>query len=200
MAELFIYDSAHVLYKLQADGTIPPGADLVKFKEPIRQLGQTLPDYLLARTLMDINRDNFGGLQKFLSDILLNGHDRTDTNDFGKHLGPLEIKALQEKGYKGSDIFWAKPIQRTKPELYDLANRDELTTAYLVFDGRAYEELSPQVYGQKDVARRQAALLAIIMFVREGKKPQPRDDLRFQLKLELDTRIIEKIQQKCYPT
>lgn len=201
MVELLIYDSAHTQYKARSDGTIPPGADLIRFGQVVSMLRESLPDYLLVRSLMDLNRDNFGGLEKFLSGMLSNGHDKTNPKNFVRGLSADQIRALTENGYKGTDVIWAKPILRdSKPQPYDKANWDENTTAYLVFDGRAYVELFHLVYGQRDEVRRREGLLAVVFFVRDNKMPQPRDDLRFQLGSELDGSVIAQIQQKGYLT
>ena len=198
MVELIVYDSSQIPKYLDRDEMTPTMADIIRFQKAVQSIRKSLPDYLLIRTAFDSNRDNFGGIEQFLSRILANGHDRTDPNDWGV-LSEVRRDMLIEQGYAGNDIIWARPVLRDyQPGPYDMSTVERHNIACLMFGGRNYDELFENVYGQKDTDRKKEGLLAVVFFERFSPLQNIRDDLKLTLGNELDANLIGQVQQAGY--
>jgi hypothetical protein len=163
----------------------------------IKSFAMEIPDYLLARTVVDKEGDNFGGIETFLRTCVENGQDHVDTKVFP---GPRAYhQSAKETPFNPEEVIHADPmIRNLHPKNQIMRYLGPGSVAFLLVDGRAYKEITTSLYGgQRSLTSRKQALHSIILCDARGN-PKKSDGLRIELAEGNVKEAVETLQENGY--
>lgn len=165
MVDLFVYDGRPIVRDRYLNRTQKEEELQKVFREVMGLLNPAPPEDLLIRTVVDYNRDNFGGISTFLTNCMSNGHDRASDSEWGTIIGESQEDLIQ-KGYAAKEVIWATPEIRDKdPKPYSWSGASNGTNiCLLIIDKCAYKEELYTIYAQKDSNTRKKGLRGILLF------------------------------------
>ena len=225
MVELFVFDGHELPPRDTLRHYFPPACQReLNLRKALKSI--KLPQSFLVRNIFDLNKNNFGGIEKLIRNCLENGHDRTEEEECDN--GGFTIERVKDRrGLKSSDLIWAveyRCIDNVKRYfcMKDLMAEygDAFSEGFFVFDKSMYNEERNTLYFQTDIEVRKRALLAMVLFevnlekierqknnykARTGSRYHVEKEavmikpsLRFSLSLDNLSEIVKEIKEKGY--
>ncbi|MBU4246154.1 MAG: hypothetical protein ABIF85_00855 [Nanoarchaeota archaeon] len=202
MVDLFVYDGSPIVRDMHLKSNQKDEELQNVFREVIRSLKPNIPQDLLLRTVVDYNRDNFGGVNRLLLNCMSNGHDRISDSNWGS-INDEAKKELIIKGYSSKDVIYAKPeIRDGDPKPYNWSGASHgVNVGLLIIDKGAYNEEFYTIYAQNNVNVRKKGLRGILLFDMDKEQTEPRANLHVPyVSLEYVGEAMDKIHRAGYFT